>query len=388
MRAKQTIQYIDAQKQAIETLAGELDEIQIAFNAQFDEFKQMHDATLDALTGEVATGLNAVGAELRAAIEAQLEVENERIEERRQKLREEYLPQRQQAADELLTKAQAELAELRALNPELDEREETFKRHRADLEAQLDALNEEIRQKSRRLGVVLHFVAITKIDRQRQRIIGKLEAVNDALLNVRSRWEKTSAEAREEQDAFQKRWQLESIAVARLQSELDQLDDEARRQDLALRRATRAILDDLKEPAPGASPDLEGALKEMAALNIETDAYHEGLASVGGLIGLLGGIDSGLDAIRKSIDGLDHEQRMHSSYLRALDFHIPERVDTFHRQWPVLAEQFADEKAIGANPSEFSANVKPILDGPLSESNIEAMFIAFGAMIKQATEAW
>ena len=188
MRAKQAIEYIDAQKQAIEALVGQLDEIQVAFNAQYDEFKRMHDATLDALTGEVATGLDAVGPELRAAIEAQLVVENERIEERRQKLREEYLPQRQQAADELLTKAQAELAELRALNPELDEREETFKRHKADLEAQLGALNEEIRQKSRRFGVVLHFVAITKIDRERQRIIGKLEAVNDALLNVRSRW--------------------------------------------------------------------------------------------------------------------------------------------------------------------------------------------------------
>ena len=126
----------------------------------------------------------------------------------------------------------------------------------------------------------------------------------------------------------------------------------------------------------------------MIALNIETDAYHDGLASVGGLIGLLKGIDSGMDAIRKSIEGLDREQRMHSAHLRALEFSLPGRVKEFHARWPALSERFVDEKAVGANPSEFSANVEPILSGPLAESNIEAMFVAFGAMIKQATAAW
>ena len=196
MRAKQAVQYIDDQKQAIEALVGQLDEIQVEFNAQFDEFKAMHDATLDALTEQVATGLDAAGPELQADIAEQLLVENEHIQERRQKLREEYLPQRQQAADELLTQAQVELAELRTLNPELDEREEKFKEHKLRLEARLEALNEEIRLKSRRLGVVLHFVSITKADRERQRIIGKLEVVNESLLNVRRQWEQKAKRSR------------------------------------------------------------------------------------------------------------------------------------------------------------------------------------------------
>jgi hypothetical protein len=109
---------------------------------------------------------------------------------------------------------------------------------------------------------------------------------------------------------------------------------------------------------------------------------------VGGFIGLLRGINSGLAAIRKSIDGLQREQQMHSSYLKPLNFSLPSQVEAFHKQWPALAEQFADEKTIGASPAEFSANVEPILEGPLNESNIEAMFNSLGGMIKQATAGW
>ena len=54
---------------------------------------------------------------------------------------------------------------------------------------------------------------------------------------------------------------------------------------------------------------------------------------------------------------------MHSAYLKALQFSLPERVEAFHKQWPALAERFVDEKAISANPSEFSANVEPIWTG-------------------------
>ena len=166
MDADNLIQWLDTQENAIESLIDELDEVQIQFNAQFDEFKAQHDSTLDYLAGQVVGRMDTLDATLHAYIQEQLVQERENIAERRRKVREEYLPLRQQAADELLSKAQAELRELRALNPELDEREETLKRGKAKLEAQLEELNEEIRQKSRGLGVAMHFVAITKADRE------------------------------------------------------------------------------------------------------------------------------------------------------------------------------------------------------------------------------
>jgi DNA repair exonuclease SbcCD ATPase subunit len=388
MNAKQLLHYIDQQRDAIQALVSQLDEVQVAFNAQFDQFKAQHDAKLDELTDQVAGHLDTIDPKLRAAIEQQLAEERKTIDARRQKVRDEYLPQRQKAADDLLQDAQTEMAQLRALNPRLDEQEEEFKAEKAKLEAQLAELNEEIRKKSRGLGVVPNFLAILKADRQRQRIIGKLESIGDSLRKVRREWETKRKQTEEHQAELQKQWQMESIAVARLQSELDQLDDEVGSEDLALRRAIRHVLDALKTPSPSTDPDLDAGLKQMIELNIQTDDYQEGLASVGGVIGLARGVSSGMQAIGQSIEGLAREQQMHSAYLKALDFSLPTRVEAFHKQWPALAQQFADEKTIGAHPADFAAAVKPLLDGELSQTSIEAMFNDLGAMIKQATAKW
>ena len=393
MNAQDMLRYLRRQGEQIELLNQQLDEIQVAFNAQFDDFQTRHDAQLDRLTQEVFQRLNGEGSGtvapgLVTAIEAQLPAEHERIEERRAKLRDEYLPQRREAADGTLQQAQLGMKRLRVLNPALDREEESLKAQKAELEAQLAALNDQIRSQSRGLRLVRHFAAILRADRERQRIVGKLEALAQSLYDVRRRWEQESDRIREEQQALQDRWQLESIAVARLQTELDQLDDEAFRQDLAQRRAIRHVLDGLKVPLPGADPELEAGLAQMIELNIQTDTYHEGLASVGGLIGLLGGIHSGLEAIQESVEALDREQKMHSAYLKALDFRLPASVEQFHDQWPDLARRFADEDVIGQQPADFRAEVEPLLQGPLSEANVEASFQALGKAIERAAAAW
>jgi hypothetical protein len=332
--------------------------------------------------------MDAIGSQLKQVIEERLPEERRRIQERRQMVREEYLPRRRQAADELLVRAQAELAKLRALNPQLDEREESLKREKAELEAQIAGLNDDIRRKSRGLGLVRHFMSITQADRERQRILGRLEATNTGLYSTRREWEQQRQQVEENQATLQDHWQMESIAVARLRSELDQLDDQHYREALALRRAIRHVLDALKDTTAGSSADLEAKLQQMVQLNLETDAYHEGLASVGGIIGLLGGINSGLEAIHKSVEGLQREQQMHSAYLKPLSFSLPPQVEAFHKLWPTLAKQFADEEAIGGHPASFTAAVEPLLKGLLSQANIEAMFNDLGAMIERSTAAW
>ncbi|MCL7455553.1 MAG: hypothetical protein M8467_21165, partial [Anaerolineae bacterium] len=314
--------------------------------------------------------------------------ERAQLEERRRKVREEYLPQRRQAADELLAKAQAELAQLRALNPKLDQEEEDLKGQKGALEGQLESLNRDIRRKSRGLGVVTNFLTITRADRERHRVLGKLEAIGQSLYRVRQRWDEERKTIEERQDAYQQNWQLESIAAARLQAELDQLDDDAFREDLALRRAIRYVLDNLTVVEPGPDVELNHRLAEMVELNIQTDAYHDALATVAGVIALLRGIQSSLEAVGKSVDGLLREQQMHSAYLRPLDFQIPERVEAFHSQWSALRRQFLDEVTIAAHPAQFAAQVEPLLQGPLSEASVQAMFEDLGAMVEQAAAQW
>jgi hypothetical protein len=79
---------------------------------------------------------------------------------------------------------------------------------------------------------------------------------------------------------------------------------------------------------------------------------------------------------------------MHSAYLKPLDFRLPEAVETFHQQWPVLRREFVDEETVSAHPAEFAARVQPLLEGPLSEERIKAMFDALGSMIERAAAQW
>ncbi|MEJ2209584.1 MAG: hypothetical protein P8129_11180 [Anaerolineae bacterium] len=195
MNAQDMLRYLRRQGEQIELLNQQLDEIQVAFNAQFDDFQTRHDAQLDRLTQEVFQRLNGEGSGtvapgLVTAIEAQLPAERERIDERRAKLRDEYLPQRREAADGTLQQAQLGMKHLRALNPALDREEEKLKAQKAELEAQLAALNDQIRSQSRGLRLVRHFAAILRADRERQRIVGKLEALAQSLYDVRRRWSK------------------------------------------------------------------------------------------------------------------------------------------------------------------------------------------------------
>lgn len=388
MTANEILRYLDAQSQAIEALIDQLNEVQVAFNAQFDQFKAQHDASLDHLTEQVAMRMDEIGPELRQAVEQRVLEEHRRIEERRHQVEEVYLPKRRQAAENLLVRAQSELTELRALNPQVDEQEESLKREKAELETQLAGLNERIRRESRGLGVILNFLSITQADRERQRVLGKLDVVNEMLFKTRREWERQRQEAEEHQATLQQEWQLESIAVARLRSEIDQLGDEAQCNSLARRRAIRHVLDHLAEVSISSNTELEAKLGEMVELNEQTDAYHAGLASVGGFVGLLRGIDSGMEAIHKSVMGLLREQQMHSAYLKELSFALPPRVEAFHKRWTALANQFADEEVLGVHPGSFSAAVEPLLEGPFSQENIEAMFSDLGTMITRATAAW
>jgi hypothetical protein len=388
MKVNGFLQYIDEQMRTIQAVIGQLDEVQIKFNAQFDQFKAQHDKVLESLTDRLAARLESVGPDLLTAILERKPEEARLIDERRAVVEREYLPRRQQAADDLLAKAQTEMAELRAMNPELDRREEQMKRQKAELEQLLQSRNEEIGQLSRGLGVIFHFLAITRADRERQRIIGKLELVNNALFEVRQQWSTEQEHRAATQVELQQKWQLESIAVARLQAELDQLNDDLARERLALRRAIHHVVDSLTVHSPCPDPDLDADLRGMVKLNTQTDSYHEGLASVGGMIGLLRGIHSGLEAVRRSVQGLADEQQMHSAYLEPLSFDLPDAVRAFHDQWQDLEQSFSDEQTIGEHPAEFSAAVAPLYQDQLSQARVEAMFGELGYAIEQATAAW
>jgi len=290
-------------RRKINEVCREVEEIQVGFNSAYVEFKANHDAQLARLTETLFTRLDDVGPELRAHIIERAGEECRLLEERRAELREQLIPQAQAEADAVLAQAQQQIQALRQLNPQLNEREEVYKTHRAALEAKLAELNAEISRRSRGLGFITHFVSIAQLDRQRHRIIGQLEILAQNLKQVREEWQARQQEFQTQQEALQGQWRELSLKVAELKRELTYLDDDTQREALAMKRAIRYVLDNLKEPVP-CPVDLKPGLEAMIELNIKTDAYHEGLGTVGGLIALLDSVGKGMDSFRTSVEGL------------------------------------------------------------------------------------
>jgi chromosome segregation ATPase len=382
------LQYLDQQHEEIQAVIRELDECQIAFNAQYDQFRLQHDAHLDRLTEQVVDALDRLPPGVREEIEQRAALEGDALNQRRSELRETLLPGAQAEADQLLHQAQDELARVRALNPTLDAKEERLKAIQARLRGELEALNQEIGAKGRGLGVVTHFREIHRADKQRAHIRGRLETIADSLRDLRQEWATTREETESLQSQLQSLWQAKSLELARLQEELDGLDDDARREALAWRRAVSHVLDNLQAPVDGAPSALQPGLARMVELNEQTDDYHASLAGTAGLIATLTGIQGGLTAIRRSVEGLEREQEMHSAYLKPLSFELPAAAGAFEGRWGPLAKRFADEKAVSSHPKDFLSAASPLQEEMLAVAQIEQVFEAYGQAIEAATQDW
>lgn len=374
-------------RRRINAVGREVEEIQVGFNSAYVEFKANHDARLASLTETLFERLDSVGPALRVLIDGRAVKERRLLAERRAELRQKLIPQTQAEADAVLAQAQEQTRVLRQLNPRLNEREEAYKAQQAVLETKLAELNAEISRRSRGLGFITRFISIARLDRQRHHILGQLETLARNLKEVRQEWQTQQQEFQTEQEALQGQWRELSLGAAELQRELAYLDDEAQREALAVKRAVRYILDNLKEPVtcPGA---LRPGLKAMIELNIKTDAYQEGLGTVGGLIALLDSVGKGMDSFQESVGGLIGEQRMHGEFLSRLKVRLPDPVITFHKQWDDLRAKMRDDARLCAHPTEFLEAAQLVIQRDLSDEAITSMFNRLGQALTEATKKW
>ena len=366
----------------------EVEEIQIGFNSAYVEWKAQHDATLERLVEAVTDRMAEIGPDLRGRIEERAVEEQGIIAERRQELEGSLIPETRAANDKVLQEGQRLIEDMRKVNPRLDKREEELKAQRVTLEQELEQLNKQIRRLSGCLVVVFNFFKVSKLDRQRHEVIGQLKTVHQELKRVREDWQGVQQESGAEQATLQSEWQDMTLKLARLQGEHDYLAEEANRDSLALKRAIRYVIDNLKELTPCPVDSIRTELDAMVELNIQTDNYQDGLGSVGSLLALLDGVTEGLRRFSESVNGLKQEQSMHSAYLPKLQIPISPEVLAFHEQWDGLAQKVRDESHLSANPTEFMATVRPVIERDLSEANVQDMFERLGQALDRATHAW
>ena len=384
----QLADYFATQIDEIARLEGEIEEIQLGFNNAFVEFRTRHDETLIELTDQVLARYDEIAPELREGMEARRVEEQEILQTRRDVLREDLIPAARKEADEKMAAARLAEKELRKKNPLWDFREERLKTGLREQREELESLNAEIRRWGKGLGFVTHYIRITKLDRRRNQVVGEIGATQKQLEETRAEWQQMLAEEAGEQQSLQAEWRELNLKTARLQDELDYLDDETRLENLALRRAVTGVLDETNDPAACERGALRDEIGEMIRLNIQTDNYQGGIGMVSGVIALLRGVTTGFRSFRASVEAIINEQKMHSAYLPKISFPVPAVVEQFNAQWEPLRRSLRDEKRLSRFPLEFVAAVEPALKDGLSAPSIQKVFTALESELKRATASW
>ena len=388
MSLDQLEKFLTAARGKVDGVSQEVSQVQLQFTSAHRVNQTMHDATLNDLSLRAAHDLNALPPDIHKAIDTRLEVERETLDKRRQALLSQIVPQAEQIADDLLQRAQKATADIKLVNPRLNAQEEKLKANLAEAEAELNRLNAEIKRRSGCFTVFINFFKISELDRQRHKLLGRMEENAKALKSVREEWAKAKAGYSTGETQLQKPWQQANVDAARAREELAQLNDDPKRKELALRRAIVNVFDHWEKSLQPAGNPLVDEINQMVHFNLQQNAYEQGLGKVAGLIALLGGVSQGLQSIGQSVDALIKEQGLHSAYLKPVSVNVDDGVIQFHKQWDDLRGTLKDEQRLAQHPGEFSALFDAEVKGPLSEANIKRMFDSLSGALTAATQGW
>ena len=377
MKADEFLGYLNTQMSKLQQAYDEIGHVQREYQGSYVTFRTDHDRTLQAL---VDTRSGSLPDPLPAQVEARLPAERQAVAQRVDELSKQ-IAAKQAEADARIAAVQAGMAEIRTLNPQLDQREEQLKAMIAFRAQALHDLNAQVNRLAAGLGFVLHFGKIHGLDNDRHRLVGQLEALSEDLVKVRKEWQEKHEAFAAGQAQEQVAWQAMMVEVGRLKAERDVLTADPEAQ--ARRRATLYVLDNLKS-LPGAEPDLQ----KMVDLNIQTDDFQVALGAVAGIMGTINGIRQGLERFGASVSSLIEEQSRNSQYLPDLKLDVPKEVAAFDRQWDELIACVRDEKALANHPTDFVRATRPFVDERLTKERITTYFDALGGALKAATTGW
>jgi len=369
--------FLEKERQRIANAFHEIEEIQKDYQGAYTKFKADHDKTLR----ELAAQLNRASLDpgLREQMDARVPVERTWVAERIAAL-DKNIAEGVQLADGLIAKAQKEQADLRAINPKSNEQEEKLKTQRERWKNTLDQLNAQVTQLGNGIGFVFNTFKIQELDRERNRVVGRLEEIEKQLAKVRKDWQDLDALADKNIGGWRDEWEKATARVATLRQERDYLAQNA--EPVAQQRAITHVLDNLKTPTDDAT------LAPMVALNHATDDYQAALGAMAGILGVIKSVDEGLDRFGKSVKTLMDEQNRHDQFLAPLSITIADSIAAFGKTWDELAMTASDEKKFHARPQDFVKQMQPFLDARLTATQIKNYFDALDNGLKAAMKTW
>lgn len=369
--------FLADQHQAIESVYAEIEQVQRQFNQVYHDRLQEWQAAMSKAVPLLADGDSRLPPPLAQSLLEAVQQERKRMEEEIASLTKQVQEKRAEG-DRALSEAQAEIAALRQLNPELNAQEEDLKARCAAIQQQVRDLDSQIKRTS-----FLSFIQRHRLRQQRSARQAALSAELGQLRRVRQLW----ADERKKQETDQVRlhglWETAAIEAAQLQARLDYLQTNL---DLLSRQNGASNLLAGLQAVPEAPEPLHTALSAMVELNQVKAAYEGGLRTVAEALGLLKGLAEGMERFRKSADKVLEEQQEY--HLREIQIRLSDDAYRFRNLWPEFRNQVRDEKGLGTHPADFSRTVEAIIKQRFAQQTIAAVFDAMGEALNEATKAW
>lgn len=369
--------YLATQRDSIRGVYREIEEVQYQFNELYRQNTKAWQAaiskTVPLLIGDeplppaLAHNLLKVTDEERAKLAKEIAELTGLIAARRSE------------ADQAIAAAQAEVNNLRQMNPQLDAQEEELKARDTTIQQAIQELGTAIKH----TGLLSGFFQRRRLKREREEQRLALAECTKQLRQVRENWKEEKKRCQDDQVRLQQEWEAASLEAAQSQSRLDYL--QSNQEKLSRQNGAGRFLAELQE-TPDAPEPLRQTLAGMVELNRVKAEYEEGLRTVAEALGLLKGMSEGMERFLQSARKVYEEQTQHS--LPELRIKLGAEVTNLHALWPQFQAQVKDEKELGTHPAEFSRRVQAIIQSHLGDQAIATMFESMGEALNQATKAW
>lgn len=383
MRLAEFHRYLDGKRRELEACYSETEEVQFQFNDIFQrELADWQDKFAYCFPRVVAQRekMPPAFAQVIDRVEAE---ELDRIQAEIAELSKE-IRAGQAESDDLLGRAQAAAKALRAVNPELDKREEHLKSLMVRYQDEYALTYEETEAlEDTSLGWLTHFFKIRRLKKV-ERMAKDQQAQTLAQLRVvRQEWLSKVEEAGDRQAELRGEWQKVSVRVAEAQTRREHL--ESNLAELAQQAGIQRVLEELSEP-PDVTGDLGTALEELVERNKVRRSYEEGLRTVAEALGLTKGVSEGMKRFQRSVGTVLQEQRRYS--LKEVRVSLPGWIVQMNEIWQELGAKVKDEKYMGTHPLEFSRTVDAYIKEHLTDEKIQGLFEQMGQALSKATAAW
>ncbi len=381
------------------------------FETYFNEVKKAREHELKQITEHILADRTKLGKEMNHKLDSTLKAERSLFDEELSKL-EKKRKKLVDEAEELRAASLEEEKKLKAKNVDLDRKEEALKAKNEKLLKRIAEYNRRIKEMSRGFGFFRNVFRMKQVQNERKVLDEEQTNLVLRIDALRKKWEEIDETFTKEEKERKDKWLQLTTDASAIKAKIDHLN--ANREQIIQRSAFEKILfarsvkiteptkNDPKCPRcsmPNSQsahfcricaqrlkkdrPDMSGSLIEIAELNQHFENFSAGMKSSQEIIGLLGGLASGLEKFTASISDMLNSQRKYN--LKVLSLDVPKQARDYAKNFAALKEK-VDKMNKSLHPSNFSSQIDSFITKVFTEEKIKAFFESMGDELSRAAD--